>query len=180
MSDDAIIIPTPERFRRGYGAARVAKAIADEQGRPAQPYRSIDILASMEKRKSISPEQRQAGEQFRMWFARAQLEPLRAADVSRPIVSGRKRSLPAGRVEDARSEVAEAIGAVGGLTSIGGSCLWHVIGLERTLKEWAIEQGWADRRRRQSESLGKRGMPQETASGVLICALGTLQRHYGL
>jgi hypothetical protein len=45
----------------------------------------------------------------------------------------------------------------------GGSCIWHVIGWGRTVKEWALLQGWGGRR-----------VSPETASGILIAALGAL------
>ena len=72
------------------------------------------------------------------------------------------------RVESAREHVWRAVVAVGGPASPGGSCLWHVVGWERSLKEWALEQGWNGRR-----------ISQETASGILVAALGALEAHYG-
>jgi hypothetical protein len=47
--------------------------------------------------------------------------------------------------------------------------LWHVLGWERSLKEWALEQGWSGRR-----------VSQETASGILIAALGVLESHFSM
>ena len=43
------------------------------------------------------------------------------------------------------------------------------VGWERSLKEWAIEQGWNGRR-----------VSQEAASGILIAALGALEAHFGM
>ena len=60
-----------------------------------------------------------------------------------------------------------AILVVGGPGSAGGSCLWHVLGWQRSLKEWALEQGWSGRR-----------VSQEVASGILIGALGALEAHF--
>jgi hypothetical protein len=74
---------------------------------------------------------------------------------------------PGSRIENARELVWRAIIAVGGLGSAGGSCLWHVLGWERSLKEWALEQGWSGRR-----------VSQETASGILIAVLGALESHF--
>ena len=74
---------------------------------------------------------------------------------------------PGLRIENAREVVWRAILAVGGLGSAGGSCLWHVLGWERSLKEWALEQGWRGRR-----------VSQEAASGILIAALGALEGHF--
>ncbi|MBV9858739.1 MAG: hypothetical protein JO038_01335 [Alphaproteobacteria bacterium] len=68
------------------------------------------------------------------------------------------------RIETARNAIWRAISAVGGIGSPAGSCLWHVLGWERSLKEWALEQGWSGRR-----------VSQEAASGILVAALGALQ-----
>jgi hypothetical protein len=114
---------------------------------------------------------RQAGEDFRRRFALAQLDPLRALDPSR-MNSGDKPSrrddhAPGLRAEAARAAVWRAIGAVGGMASPAGSCLWHVVGWECSLKEWAQGQGWAGRR-----------VSQEAASGILVAALGALETHF--
>jgi hypothetical protein len=164
------IVPTPERFDHGL-VERLDRPIADNAGNSARPYRAVDILATMERRGSITPAMRQAGEDFRARFATAHLDPLRALDYSRPRDGGATRrqggDQPGLRAEGAREAVWRAILAVGGLGSPGGSCLWHVVGWERSVKEWALEQGWSGRR-----------VSQETASGILIAALGALDAHY--
>jgi hypothetical protein len=114
---------------------------------------------------------RHAGEDFRARFTIAQLHPLKAIDIAR-LKTGSHSFIRSGedpglRIENARELVWGAILAVGGLGSAGGSCLWHVLGWERTLKEWAIEQGWNGRR-----------VSQEAASGILIAALGALEAHF--
>lgn len=166
----ADVSPTPERRNHGI-IERVERPIGDNAGRPARPYRTVDTLAIMERRGTITAGMRQAGEDFRARFATAQLDPLSAYDISRPRIDRRSglRSAdePALRIEKAREAVWRAILAVGGLNSAGGSCLWHVLGWERSLKEWAFEQGWSGRR-----------VSQEAASGVLIAALGALEAHF--
>jgi hypothetical protein len=112
---------------------------------------------------------RQAGEDFRNAFRRAQLDPLAAADMSRPFIDGgtsARQQTSKGQVK-AQATAWYAILAVGGLGSAGGSCIWHVIGWEMTLKQWAIEQGWNGRR-----------VSEEAASGILIASLGTLESHF--
>jgi hypothetical protein len=161
--------PTEERQRQG-PIERVVRPIADDAGRSARPYRAIDTLAAMQRRGSITPGMRQAAEDFRVRFLAAHLDPLRALDYSRPRdAMGRAKASgePGLRVESAREHVWRAIVAIGGPGSPGGSCLWHVVGWERSLKEWAFEQGWNGRR-----------VSQEAASGILIAALGTLETHY--
>jgi hypothetical protein len=163
--------PTPERRSRGI-IERVERPIADEYGRPSRPYRSVDTLAAMERRGSITGGMRQAGEDFRARFAVAQLDPLRAPDWSRLRERGASRfkgDEPGLRIERAREAVWRAIQAVGGPSSPAGSCLWHVVGWEQSLKEWALGQGWSGRR-----------VSQETASGILIAALGALEMHFGI
>jgi hypothetical protein len=162
--------PTPERLSHG-PIERLDRAIADVQGTASRPYRALDTLAIMERRGSITAGMRQAGEDFRARFAIAQLDPLRALDLSqfrlgenRPQVGDKGRDL---RIEAARDAVWRAIQAIGGMASPAGSCVWHVIGWERSLKAWALEQGWNGRR-----------VSQETASGILVAALGALEAHY--
>jgi Domain of unknown function (DUF6456) len=166
----AAVVPTPERRNQGL-VERLDRPIADEAGRPARPYRAVDTLAAMERRGSITAGMRQAGEDFRARFAVAQLDPLRVHDWSRPRDRGSIRfdgDQPGLRIEAARNAVWKAIQAVGGVGSPAGSCLWHVVGWERSLKEWALEQGWSGRR-----------VSQEAASGILIAALGALETHFG-
>jgi hypothetical protein len=163
--------PTAERRQHGL-VERLERTISDAAGHPARPYRAVDTLLIMQRRGSISAGMRQAGEDFRARFALAQLDPLRAVDLSRLRLG--QRSLrsenegPALRIEAARGQVWRAIQAVGGIASPAGSCLWHVLGWERSLKEWALEQGWSGRR-----------VSQESASGILVAALGALEAHFG-
>ena len=163
--------PTPERQRHG-PVERLAQPIADATGHPARPYRAVDTLAVMERRGSITAAMRQAGEDFRARFAVAQLDPLRALNLThlRVAETGPRpdKDAPGPRIEAARRSVWTAIQALGGMASPAGSCLWHVLGWELPVKEWALQQGWSGRR-----------ISQETASGVLIAALGALESHLG-
>ena len=163
-------MPTPERREHGL-IERLRRPIADESGGSSRPYRAVDTLAVMERRGSITASMRQAGEDFRARFATAQLDPLAgprllAATGRRRLATKQgRRAGHAGR-RRTRGRLARVL-AVGGLGSPGGSCLWHVVGWERSLKEWALEQGWSGRR-----------VSQEAASGILIAALGALEAHY--
>jgi len=163
--------PTPERLRQGR-VEQLDRPIADAAGHPGRPYRTADTLMVMERRGSISAGMRQAGECFRARFAVAQLDPLRALDLSHLRIAEPPLSPdndgPGPRIEAARGTVWRAIQAVGGIASPAGSCLWHVLGWQRSLKEWAQGQGWSGRR-----------VSQEAASGILIAALGALETHLG-
>lgn len=162
--------PTPERRRHG-AIERLERAIGDAAGAPSRPYRALDTLAIMERRGSITAGMRQAGEDFRARFAVAQLDPLRALDPSHLRLGEASprpdRDGPGLRIEAARAAVWRSVQAVGGIASPAGSCLWHVIGWERSLKEWALERGWSGRR-----------VSQEAASGILVAALGALEAHF--
>ena len=50
----------------------------------------------------------------------------------------------------------------------GRVCVWHVVGLQRSIREWAMRQGWGGRRVR-----------VEQAQGILVAALGVLAGFYG-
>jgi hypothetical protein len=58
--------------------------------------------------------------------------------------------------------------ALGRISSSAGSCVWPVVGLQRSVREWARRQGW-----------GGRPVRQEQAQGMLIAALGILAAHFG-
>ena len=68
----------------------------------------------------------------------------------------------------ARRRVHEAMEALGGIGSPAGSCVWHIVGLQRSVREWAIRQGW-----------GGRLIEQTEARGILVAALGVLAAHLG-
>ena len=156
------IAPTTERWRRG-DVELVDHAIADQEGRPAQPWRYIDILAKLHRDSLISDEMREAGEDFRTDFQRGHLDELRAADMSRipsGRIDGRDRSSLKGFI--ARERAKAAIVVLGGTRSLAGSCAWEVLGCEESLKDWSIKHGC---------------YPQE-ARGVLRVCLDILARHY--
>ena len=100
-------IITPERLR--HGPVELAPAtISDSAGRPSRPYRAVDTLTIMERRGSITAGMRQAGEDFRHRFALAQLDPLRALDLSR-LSLGDKPSRRGDHAPGLRAEAARTI-----------------------------------------------------------------------
>jgi hypothetical protein len=68
----------------------------------------------------------------------------------------------------ARRRVHKAMAALGGISSPAGSCVWHVVGLQRSVREWAMRQG-----------CGGRPVDHKTAAGILIAGLGMLAAHLG-
>ena len=109
-----------------------------------------------------------AGREFQRSFILAQLDPLRAVDLLRVPGSGREPE-PGHVQQAARNRVHRALLALGGHDSPAGSCAWHVLGCGRSVREWALRQGW-----------GGRPVRQEQAQGMLVAALGLLAAHYGL
>jgi hypothetical protein len=69
----------------------------------------------------------------------------------------------------ARERVARALDALGGHGSPAASCVWQVVGMQTSIREWALRQGW-----------GGRPVRQENAQGILVAALGVLAKHYGI
>jgi hypothetical protein len=54
------------------------------------------------------------------------------------------------------------------MRSAGSAALMRMAGLQRSIREWAIRQGW-----------GGRPVRVEQAQGILVAALGVLEKYYG-
>jgi hypothetical protein len=94
---------------------------------------------------------------------RARIDALHAADPGPAPGTGRNAAEGSAI---ARDLVWRDIYRTGGLASPGGSILWHVVGLEESLKEWALTGGWH----------GK-PLSQDKASGILVGVLGLFFSH---
>ena len=68
---------------------------------------------------------------------------------------------------DARRRVGKALDALGGLGSPAGSCVWHVVGLQRSVREWAMRQGWGGRPGPRGARAGHPGGGAGRAGGVV-------------
>jgi Domain of unknown function (DUF6456) len=139
----------------------------DPDGRIVYHHRTVDTLGKMLRARTIDQAMHDAGKDFEASFIIAQLDPLRALPVLRVPGTGREPELNEGQL-DARRRVHQALKALGGISSPAGSCVWHVVGLQRSVREWAIRQGW-----------GGRPVRQEQAHGILIASLGMLAVHFG-
>jgi hypothetical protein len=106
-----------------------------------------------------------AAKDFQAAFIIAQLDPLRAVPILRVPGTGREPELNERQLH-ARRQVHKAMAALGGIGSPAASCVWHVVGLQRSVREWAMRQGW-----------GGRLVRQEQAQGILIASLGMLASH---
>jgi hypothetical protein len=93
---------------------------------------------------TITQEMHDAARDFQASFIIAQLDPLRALPLARLTGSGREPDLSE-RQLDARRRVHEMMEVLGGISSPAGSCVWHVVGLQRSVREWALRQGWGGR-----------------------------------
>ena len=139
----------------------------DPEGRIVYHHRTVDTLGKMLRSGTLTQEMHDAAKDFQASFIVAQLDPLRALPVLRVPGTGREPDL-SDRQLLARRRVHEAMAALGGISSPAGSCVWHVVGLQRSVREWAIRQGW-----------GGRPVRQEQAQGILVAALGVLAAHSG-
>lgn len=154
--------------RQPYGMERLDRPIATDDRSYTPPHIATDILGSLLKRNTITGDEWVAGYRFRAWFRLAELDQLRAADMGRPFIDGGGRApeMSANAVRG-RREIDRAIRYVGGIGSSSGSCLWHIIGLDHSLRRWVEEQ---------PETAQRRHFNHNGALGVLITALETLSR----
>ena len=108
-----------------------------------------------------------AGRAFQRDFQFAGLDPIRARPMMVPARGRGGSEVTEGQL-DAKRRVHRALEALGGIGSPAGSCIWHVLGCGRSIREWAIRQSW-----------NGRPSDQREAKGILIAALGMLAGHYG-
>jgi Domain of unknown function (DUF6456) len=139
----------------------------DPDGRIVYHHRTVDTLGKMLRAGTIDQAMHDAAKDLEAAFIVANLDPIRALPILRIPGNGREPDLNERQLH-ARRRVHEALQALGGISSPAGSCVWHVVGLQRSVREWAMREGW-------------RGRPvrQEQAQGILVAALGVLARHFG-
>jgi Domain of unknown function (DUF6456) len=138
----------------------------DPDGPIVVHHRTVDTLGRMLKSGIIDQAMYDAARDFQAAFTIANLDPIRAAPI--PRVPGGRTENVSDRQLDARRRVHAAMQALGGINSPAGSCIWHIVGLQRSVREWAARQGWSGRPVR-----------HEQAQGILIAALGMLAAHCG-
>ena len=140
---------------------------ADPEGRPVVHHRTVDSLGIMLRAGTITKGMHDAARDFQAQFTIARFDAIRCMPLVRLPGGGRPSDLTDAQV-DARRRVARALDALGGLGSPAGSCVWHVVGLQRSIREWAMRQGW-----------GGKPVRVEQAQGILVAALGVLVGWYG-
>lgn len=158
----------PSKWRLQHGSVGEPMREADpETGLPVVHRRTVDTLGQMLANGTITQEMHDAGAVFRRQFRVAALDQLRAMPLMR-IPGGSGDSLTDRQI-GAREQVAHTMMALGGYDSAAGSVIWHVVGLEHSVREWAQRQGW-----------GGRSVGHAQAQGMLVAALGMLAVLYGL
>jgi hypothetical protein len=156
----------PSKWRLQHGRLGASEHATDpDTGAKVQQRRTVDTLGMLLSNGAISDEMHDAAAKFRAQFRAAALDGMRTMPLVR-MPPGTSMTLTERHV-GARQHVADAIDAVGGMASPGGSCLWHVVGLECSIREWSMHHGW-------------NGTPVLPAhgQGILVSALGALVMHY--
>ncbi len=158
----------PSRWRMQHGGFTGPIREADpETGTPVVHRRAIDTLGMMLANGTITQEMHDAGAVFRTLFRMAALDGVCRSPLLR--MPGKTADSVSERGIDARHKIANALDALGGHDNVAGSCAWYVIGLELSVREWAMRQGW-------------RGRPlaPAVAQGMLAATLSVLAGHFGL
>ena len=140
---------------------------ADPEGRPVVHHRTVDTLGIMLRAGTITKPMHDAARDFQAQFTIACYDTLVCMRFQRDPSRGNRAELTETQI-DARRRVSAAMDALGGLGSPAGGCVWHVVGLQRSIREWAMRQGW-----------GGKPVRVEQAQGILVAALGVLAGWYG-
>jgi len=158
----------PSKWRLQHGGVSDPIRDADpETGTPVQHRRAVDTLGMMLANGTITQQMHDAAGYFRALFRSAALDGMSKSVLVR--LPGQTADTLSDHHMDARRKIGVALDALGGHDSAAGSCAWHVVGLECSVREWAMRQGW-----------GGRTVPATQAQGMLVAALSVLAAHYGL
>lgn len=161
-------LATPSEWRLQHGGFSQPIREADpETGSPVQHRRAVDTLGLMLANGNITPQMHEAGCIFRTLFRSAAIDSMSTSQLIR--LPGSTADRFSNRQLDARRRVLNALDALGGHDSPAGSCVWFVVGLEMSVREWAARRGWSGR-----------PVPQPIAGGMLVAGLGILAMHFGL
>jgi hypothetical protein len=158
----------PNVWRRQHGDFEPPSFDTDpDTGAVVVHHRAADTLGIMVSKGTITQEMHDAGVHFRNLFRGAALSDMPTSQLAR-LPGGVGDSLTEHNT-DARRKIAAAIDMLGGHDSAAGSCAWHVLGLETSIREWAMRQGWR----------GRLVHPAQ-AQGILTATLSVLAGHFGL
>ena len=161
-------LATPSKWRLQHGDFSAPVRAADpETGSPVEHRRAVDTLGLMLANGNITSQMHEAGCIFRTLFRSAAIDSMSTSQLIR--LPGSTADRLSDRQLDARRRVLNALDALGGHDSPAGSCVWFVVGLEMSVREWAARRGWSGR-----------PVPQPIAGGIIVAALGILAMHFGL
>jgi hypothetical protein len=161
-------LSAPSKWRLQHGDVGAPIRDADpETGTPVRHRRAVDTLGMMLSNGTITPEMHEAGCIFRTLFRSAALDGMSTSQLIR--LPGSTVDRLSNRQLDARRRVFTAMDALGGDDSPAVSCIWFVVGLEMSVREWSARSGWSGR-----------PVSQPIAGGILVAALGVLAMHFGL
>ena len=158
----------PSQWRLQHSAFEPRSFDADpETGAVVAHHRAVDTLGMMLRNGTIGQELYDTGVLFRALFRKAAIDRVMTTAFLR---------LPGQRVDHlsetnvhARIKISNAMDVLGGHDTAVGSCAWHVLGCETSVREWALRQGWSGR-----------PIAPQNAQGMLVAALGVLAVHFGL
>jgi len=158
----------PSKWRLQHGGFGDPVRTADpEKGTPVAHRRAVDTLGMMLANGTITQQMHDAGETFRALFHGAALDGMSKSVLLR--MPGTMVDTLSDHHMDGRRKIGAALDALGGHDSAAGSCAWHVMGLEMSVREWAMRQGW-----------GRRPVAPPQAQGMLVATLSVLPGHFGL
>ena len=161
-------LSAPSKWRLQHGDIGAPIREADpETGTPVRHRRAVDTLGMMLANGTITHEMHEAGCIFRTLFRSAALDTMSTSQIIR--LPGSTADRLSNRQLDARRRVFVAMDALGGHNSPAGSCVWFVVGLEMSVREWSARSGWSGR-----------PVHGPVAQGILVAALGTLAMQFGL
>ncbi len=158
----------PSKWRLQHGGFGDPVRTADpEKGTPVAHRRAVDTLGMMLANGTITQQMHDAGGTFRALFHGAALDGMSKSVLLR--MPGTMVDTLSDHHMDGRRKIGAALDALGGHDSAAGSCAWHVMGLEMSVREWAMRQGW-----------GGRPVAPPQAQGMLVATLSVLAGHFGL
>ncbi len=158
--------PSKWRLQHG-GFSEAVRGVDPDTGCPVAHRRAVDTLGLLLANGSITPQMHDAGVMFRALFQRAAHDRVRTMPLLR--VGGTSLDALTESQSVAREKLAQVLQLLGGISSPAGSIVWHVIGLENSIRDWALRQGWSGRH-----------MHPAQAQGLLVGALGMLVAQFRL
>lgn len=152
--------PTAERRQQGE-IVRSRQKVGNEF-RPVS--RSVDIVAHMERTGMINHQQAQSARRFRSLFETAGFQKLKAQDLQRGGVTGGGASNDFdSRASDAAHMIGDIIEHLGGHGTPVSKAAWHVLGWEKTIRDWT-----------DGERLPGRKLNEQVGRGLVIGAIVAL------